>query len=72
MTTLNRPGNVIKERPCMITPYIGCGKTRVSVVERRGYRARVIEKKAARPIENRIMNVINDKNDDSKIQDCEA
>lgn len=72
MTTLNRPGNVIKERPCMITPYIGGGKTRVSVVERRGYRAMVIENRAARPIENRIMNVINDKNDDSKIQDCEA
>ena len=63
---------MIKERACMITPTIGGKKTRVLSMERRGYRTRLIEKKAARPIENRIMNVINDKNDDSKIQDCEA
>ena len=56
----------------MITPTIGGEKTRVLSAERRGYRAMVIEKRAARSIENRIMNVINDKNDDSKIQDCEA
>jgi hypothetical protein len=32
----------------------------------------VVKKMAARPIGKRIMNVINDKDYDSKIQDCKA